>query len=60
MCDYFVKFNLFFDGHYRFRTQHSTKLAALELADRIILDMDQNKLPINIYMDLSKAFDTLS
>ena len=32
--------------------------AALELIDRIITQMDQDEIPINIYLDLSKAFDT--
>jgi len=56
---HFTDFNLFYQSQYGFRTGHSTELAALELVDRILKDMDQNKLPINIYMDLSKAFDTL-
>ena len=29
-----------------------------ELLDRIILDMNKNQQPINIYTDFSKAFDT--
>ena len=37
----------------------STEFAALELADRVITSMDHNETPINIYLDLSKAFDTL-
>ena len=38
---------------------YSTEFAALELADRVITSMDHNETPINIYLDLSKAFDTL-
>ncbi len=38
---------------------HSTEYAALELIDRIITQMDNNELPINIDIDLSKAFDTI-
>ena len=38
---------------------HSTEYAALELTDRIITQIDNNELPINIYLDLSKAFDTI-
>ena len=34
-------------------------LAAIEITDRIISAMDTNKIPLNIYLDLSKAFDTL-
>ena len=39
---------------------HSTEYAALELIDRIITQMDKDELPINIYLDLSKAFDTIA
>ena len=47
------------DNQYGFRTEHSTEFAALELADRVITNIDHNETPINIYLDLSKAFDTL-
>ena len=30
-----------------------------ELVDKIILDLDKGNIPTNIYIDLSKAFDTL-
>ena len=48
-----------YDNQYGFRTEHSTEFAALELADRVITCKDHNETPINIYLDLSKAFDTL-
>ena len=48
-----------YDNQYGFRTEHSTEFAALELADRVITCMDHNDTPINIYLDLSKEFDTL-
>ena len=38
---------------------HSTELALLELVDRIISQFDKTNLAIAIFMDLSKAFDTL-
>ena len=38
---------------------HSTELALLELVDRIIPQFDKTNLAIAIFMDLSKAFDTL-
>ena len=31
----------------------------MELIDRILFDLDKKKNPIVVYMDLSKAFDTL-
>ena len=38
---------------------HSTEHAALDLVDRIVTQMDKNETPINIFLDLSKAFDTI-
>ena len=45
---------------YGFRPGHSTELAALRLVDHLVKQMDQSRVPINIYIDLSKAFDTLN
>ena len=42
-----------------FRKEHSTELAVLELIDRITQHLDKGTTPINVYLDLSKAFDTL-
>ena len=42
-----------------FRKSHSTELAALELIDSIYKNLDQGKTPIAIFLDLSKAFDTI-
>ncbi len=42
-----------------FRRAHSTELAALELVDRIGKELDKRNTPISIFLDLSKAFDTL-
>ena len=36
-----------------------TELAALELLDRVLGQMDKHKIPINFHIDLSKAFDSL-
>ena len=51
--------NLLFDSQYGFRKHHSTELAAVELIDRIYETMDQGDIPISIFLDLSKVFDTL-
>ena len=57
--DFFKINNLFYDSKYGFRPGHSTEYAAIEITDRIISAMDKNMIPLNIYLDLSKAFDTL-
>ena len=48
-----------YNRQYGFRKEHSTECAALELIDRILTYMDKKEIPVNIYLDLSKAFGTL-
>ena len=57
--DYFDKNGLFYKNQYGFRKIHSTELASLEITDIISENMDHGKLPLSIFLDLSKAFDTL-
>ena len=57
--DHFTSHDLYYNGQYGFREKHSTQLAALELIDRITHELDMGNTPINIYIDLPKAFDTL-
>ena len=59
LYDYFQTKKLIYKSQYGFRSLHSTELAALELTDRINENLDKGELPIAIYLDLSKAFDTL-
>ncbi len=58
--EYFQREKLFYEGQYGFRKGHSTEFAALETVDKLITDMDKGETPFNIYLDLSKAFDTLN
>ena len=58
--EYLISNGLLFESQYGFRKQHSTELAALELTDRIRREIDQNKIPFSVFLDLSKAFDTLN
>ena len=54
---HFSVHDLYYHGQYGFREKHSTQHAALELIDRITQELAKGKTPINIYIDLSKAFD---
>ena len=42
-----------------FEKNSSTELAALELLDRVLDQMDKHKITINFHIDFSKAFDSL-
>lgn len=56
---YFQSNNLYFNSQYGFREQHSTELATIEFIDQVTLSLDKGEIPISIYLDLSKAFDTI-
>ena len=57
--EYFNSNNLLFKSQYGFRANHSTELAGIEFVDKILHYLDDQHTPISIFLDLSKAFDTL-
>ena len=59
LYEYFNKNNLLYKSQYGFRTLHSTELTSLEIIEIIGKDLDNGKLPIGVFLYLSKAFDTL-
>ena len=59
LYDYMQRNKLLYANQYGFRKLHSTELASVELVDRIRLDIDSGKIPLSVFLDLSKAFDTL-
>ena len=46
LYEYFQEYKLFYNSQYGFRTGHSTEYAAIELVDKIITEMDKDKLQI--------------
>ena len=60
MYKYFNQFNLLAEQQYGFRKQHSTEYAAIKLIDHVSKEMEAGKTPTSVYIDLSKAFDTLT
>ena len=59
LYDYFTSNGLLYESQYGCRKLHSTELAAMEFTDRISHEKDTKKIPFSIFLDLSKAFDTL-
>jgi hypothetical protein len=51
---------LLIDNQYGFRPKHSTYMALLQMYDKISIAADKNDYSIGIFIDLSKAFDTLT
>ena len=56
--EYFINNKLFCAQQYGFMKNASTELASLELIDRLLNQLNDHKIPINL--DLSKAFDKIS
>ena len=59
LIKYIDKFNLLYKYQYGFRKNHSTEHALLELMVQIKLNIGKNKMSCGIFIDLSKAFDTV-
>ena len=59
LYEYFQDSKLFYPSQYGFWEGHSTEMAALELTDRILQDIDSKHSSSALFMDLNKAFNTL-
>ena len=59
LYEYFTLNKLLYNSQYGFRKEHSTEFAALELIDKLMKGIDERKIPLSIFLDLSKAFGTL-
>jgi hypothetical protein len=51
--------NILCNSQYGFRKNHSTFMSLIDMYDRISLAVDKSEFSIGIFIDLSKAFDTL-
>ena len=57
---YFIENNYLSPNQYGFRKMHSTEHAVMEVADRITSELDQGNTSLAIFLDLSRALDTLN
>ena len=60
LINYLDSNNILFKKQYGFRKNHSTSLALLDLVDKITSAIDEKKYTVGIFLDLSKAFDTVN
>ena len=58
--DFLNKYNILYEQQYGFRQNFSTDFALKELSDKIADAIDKNMFMVGIFIDLSKAFDTLN
>ena len=60
LTNFLNKYEILYEQQYGFRQNFSTDFALIELSDKIAKAMDDKKHMIGIFIDLSKAFDTLN
>ena len=59
VSNYLNNNNLLFHKQFGFRKGHSTDHALIKLIDNIYDSFNQNKYTLGVFIDLSKAFDTI-
>ena len=60
LISFLEKQNILFEYQFGFRKGHSTEHAILETIDSLKTALDQNMLTCGIFIDFSKAFDTIN
>ena len=60
LYDYLEKFEILYQNQYGFRRGHSTMHALVELVGNIKNSIDNGEMTCGIFVDLSKAFDTVN
>lgn len=58
--DYLTKINFIYDQQYGFRPKSNTLGATIDLISTIKTKIDQRQLALGVFIDLKKAFDTIS
>ena len=59
LYSFLVENNVLYDKQFGFQKEHSTEHAILQLTNQILQSFDQDTFTIGVFIDLSKAFDTV-
>ena len=59
LYNYLSKLEILCHNQFGFRKNHSTSLALIDLYEKISLALDRNEHAVGVFLDLSKAFDTV-
>ena len=60
LLDFLNKNEILVKNQFEFREKHSTYMAILDLDDKISQKIDSKTYSMGIFIDLSKAFDTIN
>ena len=59
LYSFLVENNILYDKQFGFQKEHSTEHAILQLTNQILQSFNQDEFTIGVFIDLSKAFDTV-
>ena len=59
LYQYLTKKKILYHKKFGFQTRHSTEHAIVQLVDQILESFEHNKYTLGVFVDLSKAFDTV-
>jgi len=60
LYNFIEKYNILYEFQFGFRQGHSTEHALVEIVDKMKQAIDNNELTCGLFLDLSKAFDTVN
>ena len=60
LISFIQKHDILYSKQFGFRKNHSTETAIIELVTKLTDAIDKNKFTAGIFLDLSKAFDTVN
>ena len=56
---FFIENDILYEKQFGFQKQHSTEHAIIHLVNDIFKSFDSNKYTLGVFIDLTKAFDTV-
>ena len=60
LYNFLDRYNLLHNSQFGFRNKYSSYMAVLEAYNKIVSNLDKGKHTLGLFLDLSKAFDTIS
>ena len=60
LINFIQKYDILYNKQFGFRKNHSTETAIIDLVAKLTDAIDKNKFTAGIFLDLSKAFDTVN